>query len=150
MILRTENTGKLLPPALCEYVSHFKLTLTSRILHHHRYFIIYHLPNLRFLDSSQISSGEKEAALKCCYWMMGFNSSSGAEKTVTLSSDGSSCERLSEPNGDSSYNGSSTSFQLTTMSARANGHQVQGLQVVNNDVQPKGKFHRVMQGFVIA
>lgn len=34
-----------------------------------RYFIIYHLPNLRFLDSSPISSLESDEALRRFYWM---------------------------------------------------------------------------------
>jgi hypothetical protein len=34
-----------------------------------RHFIIYHLPNLRFLDSSPITSSERDEALRRCFWM---------------------------------------------------------------------------------
>lgn len=35
----------------------------------HRHFIIYHLPNLRFLDSAPISARERDEALRRCFWM---------------------------------------------------------------------------------
>lgn len=141
----TKSTGKLTPPPFllcplvaaqvtsCEY--HIICQLTDSLcLSIIRLFIIYHLPNLRFLDSSPVHGHERDLALKRCYWM---NRSPVAQQQPLASNNNQERELLLRANelpfenqagnlGDerSTYNGvgvqtepqTANNFQMTIMS----------------------------------
>lgn len=90
----------------------------------YRHFIIYHLPNLRFLDSRPITDQERDEALRRCFWM---NNDRHFSRTP---SDNSSCSWPKGTTG-SSIEGLSEErhFQLTIMTSDQDWAE-----------QPKGEF----------
>lgn len=108
----------------------------------YRHFIIYHLPNLRFLDSSPVTPSERDEALRRCFWMgqANLNQLNGTGQARETNSSGSSGGRIQQrhhseespsPTGDDNTGGQ---FRLTIMSSNMNDEQQ------NRTIeQPKGK-----------
>lgn len=128
-----------------------------------RHFIIYHLPNLRFLDSSPISGKERDEALRRCFWMnanvnnlspviwqgrpeddhetdrRGFNT---IEQAVELNN-GRICGTTSESARNGLREIGNGNFQLTIMTSEANGEDQLSVGQQQQQHQPKGVFSRL-------
>lgn len=113
-----------------------------------RYFIIYHLPNLRFLDSNPITDQERDEALKRCYWMessgLGVNNNNNSSQQADL------VASLARAQNGNHANGIGARVQLTSPAAAAYGQQpAEGYRLEgarraapDNSLEPRGQWNQ--------